>query len=272
VLLMLSRQARRSSVVYKRHRSHFDSDYLRENADNVAGLLSNALKNNDPTLSQAFKQDLHLFIESVVKTKGTSLNQASRKHSVPHKSLSDYVAKGLIPVLYRDRGTIYIANETAEEVSRDYQEGKEMGIQPARLLRERREKYFPEEASTSGAFEKGQTPDIRARCLGSAQSYEVVATLDEAAEKSGVPTEEIVTTQDIVEEWNINRVRIHEWTRRGPYGQPCLTPLPVRLKGGRGGAAKLLFRQGDIKSRVANLPKPGATRNPACQPACVTLQ
>jgi DNA-binding phage protein len=97
VLLMLSRQVRRSSVVYKRYRSHFDDDYLRENADYVAWLLSNALKNNDPTLSQAFKQDLHLFIESVVKTKGTSLNRVSRKHGVPHKNLSHYVAKGLSP-------------------------------------------------------------------------------------------------------------------------------------------------------------------------------
>jgi DNA-binding phage protein len=152
---MSNRQVRRrSSIVYKRHRSHFDSDYLRENADNIAGLLSNALKHDDPALSQPFKQALHLLVESVAKTKGTSLSQASRKHNIPHKSLSNYVAKELIPVLYRDRGTIYIANETAEEVSRDYQEAKEMGIPPARLLRQRREKYFPEEASTSESLRK----------------------------------------------------------------------------------------------------------------------
>jgi hypothetical protein len=104
--------------------------------------------------------------------------------------------------------------------------------------------------------EQGRKPDIRASREGLAPTYEVVNTLKQAAEKTGIPLDEILTTRDIQDEWNINRVRIHEWTRRGPHGEPHLTPLPVRLRGGSGGG-QLLFRRGDIESKVANPPKPG---------------
>jgi hypothetical protein len=137
-------QAPKKGVVYKRPRSHYDSKYLQQNADSVVGMISTALKNNDPALSTESKQALHLIAESVAKSKGTSLSKTSREHNIPLKTLSDYVAKNLVPVLYRDKNTIYLASETAEEVSRDYQEAKEAGIHPARLLRERREKYFPQ--------------------------------------------------------------------------------------------------------------------------------
>jgi transcriptional regulator with XRE-family HTH domain len=138
-------EAPKKGVVYKRPRSHYDSDYLHQNADNVLSILSNALKTNDPALPAESKQALHVAVESVVKSRGASLSQASRKNNIPLKTFSDYVAKELIPVLYRDKNTIYLADDIAEEVSRDYQEAKETGIPPARLLRERRAKYFPEE-------------------------------------------------------------------------------------------------------------------------------
>jgi ribosomal protein S6--L-glutamate ligase len=143
-------QAPKKGIVYKRPRSHYDSDYLRENADQIAELIVDTLKTDDPARSPELKQALHVIVESVAKSKGTSLNQASRKHRIPHKNLSEWVAKGLIPVLYRDRNTIYIANNTAEELSHDYQDAKEMGYQPARLLRERREKYFPQTSQARG--------------------------------------------------------------------------------------------------------------------------
>jgi hypothetical protein len=137
-------QAPKKGDVYKRPRSHYDRDYLRQNADQIAGLIVDTLKTDDPPKSPDFKQALHVLVESVAKTKGTSLNKLSREKHIPHKSLSEWVAKGLIPVLYRDKRTIYIANETAEEVSHDYQEAKEMEYSTARLLRERRDKYFPQ--------------------------------------------------------------------------------------------------------------------------------
>jgi hypothetical protein len=103
--------------------------------------------------------------------------------------------------------------------------------------------------------EQGREPDIRASREGLAPTYEVVNTLKHAAEKTGIPLDEILTTRDIQDEWNVNRHRIHEWTRRGPHGEPHLSPLPVRLKAAGGG--QLLFRREDVESKISNPPKPG---------------
>jgi transcriptional regulator with XRE-family HTH domain len=246
-------------TVYKRPRSHFDSDYLQANADSVTSILNNTLKNNDPILTPDLKQALHVIMESVAKSKGASLSKTSRKHNIPLKTLSDYVAKDLIPVLYRDKNTIYLANETAEEVSLDYREAKDRRRQPARLLQERREKYFPEETSTGVVHQRGSTPEIRTPKQGSTQAYEVVATLSQAAELSGVPPEELMTLEDIQAEWNITPGRIHEWTRRGRQGQPHLTPLPIRLRGERGSNQRL-FRREDVARIIADPPKRGQPR------------
>ena len=142
-------QAPNKGEVYKRPRSHYDSDYLRENARHIVSILGDALENDDPVLSPDRKQALHVVVESIVKKKGASLNKVSHEKHIPHPSLADWVRKGLVPVLYRDKRTIYLANEIAEEVSHDYQDAKEMNYSAARLLRERREKYFPVEAAQS---------------------------------------------------------------------------------------------------------------------------
>lgn len=88
------------------------------------------------------------------------------------------------------------------------------------------------------------------------ETYEVVATLQEAAEKTGIPIEEIVTTKGIKSDYGVNRSRIQEWKRSGPHGQPHLTELSIRLKG-KGGSDQLLFWRKDVESVVANPPKPG---------------
>jgi transcriptional regulator with XRE-family HTH domain len=88
--------------------------------------------------------------------------------------------------------------------------------------------------------------------------YEVVGTLRQAAAKTGVPEDEIVTTRDIEAEHHINKKLVQEYTQRGRRGRPHLTPLDVRLAGAGGG--QLLFRRGDIERLVANPPKPGRTR------------
>jgi hypothetical protein len=142
-------QAPKKGAVYERPRSHYDNEYLRKNAKHIAGILGDALENDDPVLTPDRKQALHVIVESIVKKKGASLNKVSREKHIPHRSLWEWVAKGLIPVLYRDRRTIYLANEIAEEVSRDHQDAKEMNYSAARLLRERRKKYFPEEVAQS---------------------------------------------------------------------------------------------------------------------------
>jgi transcriptional regulator with XRE-family HTH domain len=142
------RRVRKKDVVFQRTRTHYDRDYLEENPQNVLGLVFDAVKSNDPDLSPAAEQvlqSIHVIAESVAKTKGKSLSQVSREHHISISRLSDFVRKGLIPPLYKDRNTIYVANETAQELGNDKQDAEEMGMQLARLLRERRNKYFPQE-------------------------------------------------------------------------------------------------------------------------------
>jgi hypothetical protein len=252
------RQAPKKDVVFQKTRSHYDREYLEEHAQNVVGLVFDAAKSNDPDLSPAAEQvlqSIHVVAESVAKRKGASLSQVSRESHISLSRLSDFVRKGLIPSLYKDRNTTYIANETAEELGHDKEDAEEMGMQLARLLRERREKYFPEEASIV-IYERDSTPERKPPPQGSAQTYEVVTSLQEAAEKSGVPVEEIMTVRDIEAEWNINQGRIHGWMRGGRHGYAHLSPLPFRL-GGVKGSAQHLFLRGDVEKIVANPPKGG---------------
>ena len=90
----------------------------------------------------------------------------------------------------------------------------------------------------------------------SKKSYEVVATLRDAAERAGVSHDEIVTTSEIEAEYHINKKLVHEYTKRGRRGRPHLTPLDVRLARG-GGSSQLLFRRKDIERIVADPPKTG---------------
>jgi hypothetical protein len=100
-----------------------------------------------------------------------------------------------------------------------------------------------------------RTPEIKAPKEGSAHTYEVVSTLRQAAEKTGVPVEEIMTVRDIQAEFGINRTHILDWSRRGRHGQPHLPSLPVRLKGAGGG--QLLFLREEVERKVPNPPKTG---------------
>jgi hypothetical protein len=142
------RRVRKEATVFQGTRTHYDRDYLEENAQNVVGLVFDAAKSNDPDLSKAAHQvlqSIHVVAESVAKRKGSSLSKVSREHHIPIQSLSNYVRNGLIPTLYKDSKTIYLANQTMEELGRDKQDAEEMGMQLARLLQERRDKYFPRE-------------------------------------------------------------------------------------------------------------------------------
>jgi hypothetical protein len=129
-------------VIYERGRVRYNKEYLQANADKVTGFLPDALRSEDPALSSVAEQTLqalHVFAEAVVKTKGTSLSKASRDYHIPLGSLSEWVAAGLIPMLYRDRNTIYVANEIIEQVAHVYRDGKARRAQIAPLLKAMRD-------------------------------------------------------------------------------------------------------------------------------------
>jgi transcriptional regulator with XRE-family HTH domain/predicted DNA-binding transcriptional regulator AlpA len=91
--------------------------------------------------------------------------------------------------------------------------------------------------------------------LDSAQSSEVVATLRQAAERIGVPLNEIMTTRDILADYGVNRSRINRWIQ-SPQEQPRLTPLHFKLQGG-GIGGQYLFRRSDIERILADPPQGG---------------
>jgi transcriptional regulator with XRE-family HTH domain len=112
-----------------------------QNSD--AKLLFDALGNPDHEYRLAAENAMRGFANDVKNAKVASLSQVSRELGIPHKNLSEWVAKGLIPYEYRDKNALYLSKEVVQEVDRDNEEAKEMGIQTARLLRERHDKYFP---------------------------------------------------------------------------------------------------------------------------------
>jgi hypothetical protein len=123
----------------------------------------------------------------------------------------------------------------------------------ATLVKAKRDELFPTEAVS----QKRRRRDRPARRQAEMPVYEVVPTLRQAAEKTGVPLEEIMTIRDIQDEWDVNRLRILRWTWSGPHEQPHLTPLPVRLKGSGKGGGQLLFRRSDVERIVTDPPKGG---------------
>jgi DNA-binding CsgD family transcriptional regulator len=137
------REEKRQGVVYERELAPYKREYLQESAEPLSALLVDTIKNNDDPLSPVAEEALRLFTKAALKAKAITLNKASQELDISVASLSDFVRKGLVPTLYRNKGAIYLAKSTAEELGRDLEDAREMGMQPARLLRERREKYFP---------------------------------------------------------------------------------------------------------------------------------
>jgi hypothetical protein len=116
---------------------------LPPNTERQVKPLIEALQNENHVFRQFAEETVRKFADTVEKSKlsnVTSLSQASRDYHIPLSILSEWVAKELIPVQYRDRKTIYVARETLEKVAQAHQEAKEQGMQTARLLRAMRGK------------------------------------------------------------------------------------------------------------------------------------
>jgi hypothetical protein len=108
-----------------------------------------------------------------------------------------------------------------------------------------------------GLEQPSSQPEQRRRAPKKGAVYEVVPTLRQAAEKTGVPLDELMTTRDIRAEWDVSPLRVLRWTWSGPHGEPHLSPLPVRLKGSGKGGGQLLFRRSDVERIVSEPPKGG---------------
>jgi hypothetical protein len=120
----------------------YEGRRLPENQERQVKPLVEALVGQDHALRRGAEQTVRKFTDTVEKSKlrdVTSLSQASRDYHIPLSVLSEWVAKELIPIVYRDRKTIYVARETLEKVAQVHQQGKERGVRTARLLKEMRD-------------------------------------------------------------------------------------------------------------------------------------
>jgi hypothetical protein len=72
-----------------------------------------------------------------------TLNQAAREYGIPHKNLSEWVAKGLIPYESRDKNAIYVRKGMLDKVAPVYRGAREQRKPAAPLLREMHNELFP---------------------------------------------------------------------------------------------------------------------------------
>jgi transcriptional regulator with XRE-family HTH domain len=143
------KQAPKQGDIFRR-RTRYDNAYLQENLEPLSQRFHDALHNPEDSLNHAAKQGLHVFAETMAQTEGTSLSQAARENNLPLESLSGWVRRRLVPILYKDSHTTYIANETSKIVSEVYQKARETGKQTGTLLRGMHDKLFPSTASIDG--------------------------------------------------------------------------------------------------------------------------
>jgi transcriptional regulator with XRE-family HTH domain len=121
--------------IYQR-RTRYDDAYLQEHIGQLSQHFNAALRNPEDPLNHAAKQGLHVFAETMAQTEGTSLSEAAREHDLPLASLSNWVRSRLVPTLYKDSHTIYIAKEAALKAAAVHQKARETGKRTASLLRE----------------------------------------------------------------------------------------------------------------------------------------
>ena len=72
-----------------------------------------------------------------IKEQGIMMEQASRKYGVPASTLQDWKEMGLIPALYKGKSKqgVYLDEEAVARAAAIYQEARQKGIQPTRLLK-----------------------------------------------------------------------------------------------------------------------------------------
>jgi hypothetical protein len=191
----------------------------------------------------------YLFLTGfTLKKRSSSLSVGQRKVSNTvqeniHAHVEELASQGSLGTDQKQRASHYPHTSVPDHASRIVNEGKFQQLPKKGII-----------------YKGGQTGKIGTPEGGTAKTYDAVATLRQAAEKTGIERDEILTTREIEAEYNINKKLIHEYTRRGRQGRPHLTPLPVRLKGSGLGGGQLLFRREDIERLVANPPKPGPPR------------
>jgi hypothetical protein len=106
-------------------------------------LLNRALRDPNHRLRDAALELMQGFTRAAERDEIRTLNQAASDYNIPHKNLSEWVAKGIIPYESRDQYAIYVRRETLDKIAPVYHEAKEQGKHAVPRLRKMHNELFP---------------------------------------------------------------------------------------------------------------------------------
>jgi hypothetical protein len=108
-------------------------------------LLNKALRDPSHRLREAALEAIQGFTRAAEREEDiTTLNRAAKEYGIPHKNLSEWVAKGLIPYESRDKNSIYVRKGILDIVAPVYRGAREQGKPAAPILRDMHDELFPE--------------------------------------------------------------------------------------------------------------------------------
>jgi hypothetical protein len=112
-------------------------------------LLYRALRDPGHRLRDAAVQAMQGFTMAAERDEITTLNQASKEYGIPNNTLSDWVAKGIIPYENRDEYAVYVRRETLDKIAPVYRQAKEDGKLAGPILKKMRDELFPARSTSS---------------------------------------------------------------------------------------------------------------------------
>jgi hypothetical protein len=107
-------------------------------------LLNKALRDPNHRLRDAAIQAMHSFTMAAKRDEITTLNQAEKEYGIPNNTLSDWVAKGIIPYEDRDENAIYVRKDMLNKIAPVYHHAKEQRKLAGPLLKKMRDELFPD--------------------------------------------------------------------------------------------------------------------------------
>ena len=109
-------------------------------------LLNKALRDPNHRLREAAVEAMQGFTTAAERDAFRTLNQAEKEYGIPNETLSDWVAKGVIPYENRDEYAIYVRKDMLEMIAPVYHQAKEQRKLAGPILKKMRDKLFPDSA------------------------------------------------------------------------------------------------------------------------------
>ena len=106
-------------------------------------LLNKALRDPNHRLRDAAVRAMQGFTMEAQRDQITTLNQASKEYGIPNNTLSEWVAKEIIPYEKRDEYAVYIRRGVLDKIAPVYRQSKEEGKLAGPMLKKMRDELFP---------------------------------------------------------------------------------------------------------------------------------